>query len=104
MVLDNENEDENEEDQQISDNEEEEEVKGLASDPFEVHFNLPSDDYLNKEEKLVLKDHEKWPIVDKKTYADLALTSMLQLPPGEQIEPPLLKSTKLKDYAIKNVF
>lgn len=102
VVLDNENEDENEEDQQISDNEEEEEeVKGLASDPFEVHFNLPSDDYLNKEEKLVLKDHEKWPIVDKKTYSDLALTSMLQLPPGEQIEPPLLKSTKLKDYAIK---
>ncbi|RCK59270.1 U3 small nucleolar RNA-associated protein 25 [Candida viswanathii] len=95
-----EDEQEGEEDQYVSDNEEEE-VTGLASDPFEVHFNLPSDDYLNKEEKLVVKDKEKWPIVDKKTYSDLALTSMLQLPPGELIEPPLLKSTKLSEYSIK---
>lgn len=102
IVLENE---QDEDDQEISDNEdeedEEEEVKGLAKDPFETHFNLPSDEYLNKEEKLVVKDNGKWPIVDKQAYSDLSLISMLQLPPGEAIQPPLLKSTHLNDYSIK---
>ena len=52
----------------------------LSTDPFELHFNLPSDDYLAKEEKLVLKDNEKWRTVDKQTYSDLAISSLVQLP------------------------
>ncbi|EMG50095.1 hypothetical protein G210_4892 [Candida maltosa Xu316] len=89
-----------EEDSEQEDDEEET-VKGLESDPFEVHFNFPSDDYLAKEEKLVIKDNGKWPLVDKKTYTDICLTSLTQLPPGEPIEPPLLKSTQLDQYSIK---
>ena len=54
-----------------------------------------------KEEKLVLKDNEKWRTVDKQTYSDLAISSLVQLPPGEPLNPPLLKSSKLSEYTIK---
>ena len=84
-----------------SDNEDEDTVNRLSTDPFELHFNLPTEDYLAKEEKLVLKDNEKWCTVDKRTYSDLAVTSLVQLPPGEPINPPLLKSSKLNEYTIK---
>lgn len=84
-----------------SDNEDEDTVNRLSTDPFELHFNIPTEDYLAKEEKLVLKDNEKWCTVDKRTYSDLAVTSLVQLPPGEPINPPLLKSSKLNEYTIK---
>lgn len=100
----NEGEDENVDENGIdseSDNEDEDTVNRLSTDPFELHFNLPTEDYLAKEEKLVLKDNEKWCTVDKRTYSDLAVTSLVQLPPGEPINPPLLKSSKLNEYTIK---
>ncbi|CAX40201.1 conserved hypothetical protein [Candida dubliniensis CD36] len=100
----NEGEDENVDENGIdseSDNEDEDTVNRLSTDPFESHFNLPTEDYLAKEEKLVLKDNEKWCTVDKRTYSDLAVTSLVQLPPGEPINPPLLKSSKLNEYTIK---
>ena len=83
------------------DDDDEDATNRLSTDPFELHFNLPSDDYLAKEEKLVLKDNEKWRTVDKQTYSDLAISSLVQLPPGEPLNPPLLKSSKLSEYTIK---
>ncbi|KAF6066697.1 hypothetical protein FOB64_004168 [Candida albicans] len=95
------NVDENEIVSESDDDDDEDATNRLSTDPFESHFNLPSDDYLAKEEKLVLKDNEKWRTVDKQTYSDLAISSLVQLPPGEPLNPPLLKSSKLSEYTIK---
>ncbi|CCG23177.1 Yil091c protein [Candida orthopsilosis Co 90-125] len=75
----------NEESESESENEEEDSPAELAIDPFEVHFNQPSDEYLEKEEKLVIKEHNKWTTSSKVTYEDLSLSSTTLSPPGETI-------------------
>lgn len=75
----------NEESESESENEEEDSPAELAIDPFEVHFNQPSDEYLEKEEKLVIKEHNKWTTLSKVTYEDLSLSSTTLSPPGETI-------------------
>lgn len=75
----------NEESESESENEEEDLPAELAIDPFEVHFNQPSDEYLEKEEKLVIKEHNKWTTLSKVTYEDLSLSSTTLSPPGETI-------------------
>ncbi|KAI5954580.1 UTP25 [Candida jiufengensis] len=79
------------EDEEVESEDDEDSPSGLANDPFEVHFNQPSEEYLEKEEKLVLKDHEKWKISAKNTIEDLSLSSIATLPPGSPINSPIEK-------------
>ncbi|EGW34000.1 uncharacterized protein SPAPADRAFT_134197 [Spathaspora passalidarum NRRL Y-27907] len=81
--------------------EDEESPKGLNQDPYEVHFNQPLDDYMASQEKLCVKENQKWNITDKKVLNDLSLTSMLQVPPGESVSRPLSNVNSLDDYLIK---
>lgn len=90
----------NEESENESENDVDDSPAELAIDPFEVHFNQPSDEYLEKEEKLVLKEHNKWVTLSKMIYDDLSLTSMTLTPPGEGIAYVTTKKdpTNIKDF------
>ncbi|KAI5969586.1 UTP25 [Candida margitis] len=78
-------EDHEESDDDDEENDEEDSPAELAADPFEAHFNQPSDEYLEKEEQLVIKEHNKWNISSKATFEDLSLSSTTLTPPGEAI-------------------
>ncbi|CAI5756049.1 unnamed protein product [Candida verbasci] len=88
--------DEEEEEEEVEISDDEDSPVGLAFDPFEVHFNQPSEEYLSKQEK----SREKWKIMDKKLYEDLNLSTLTQAS-SEILQPPLLNKSKIEDYGIK---
>ncbi|KAG5420597.1 UTP25 [Candida metapsilosis] len=93
-------EEDNEDSENESENDEEDSPAELATDPFEVHFNQPSEEYLEKEEKLVLKEHNKWTTSSKVAYDDLSLSSTTLSPPGEDITQVSSKKnpTSINDF------
>lgn len=95
--LEEEPEYEEEEDEVVSDDEAEDQ----ASDPFEVHFNQISDEYSDSQEKLVIKDKQRWSVSLKANYPDLNYSSMVQSPPGVPIKIDNKQVSNLKDVGIK---
>lgn len=109
------NEDEDEDEDQEDEEEEEDEVAGAKLiesdqeeshseleedddsddelDPFEAHFNLQSDDYLQKQETL-LQLNPRWPIVSKNAYELEKYTSLFQSLPSAEAKVPSLKLQK----------
>lgn len=91
---------ESDEDDVIDENEDEEETK----DPFEAHFNLQSEQYLDRQTE-VLKEKVRWPITSKKTYS-LGYSSLLQAAPDSPApvasnDVPFL-DRQFSDYLIKH--
>ncbi|KAK6456393.1 U3 snoRNA-associated protein 25 [Scheffersomyces xylosifermentans] len=84
--------DEEIEDESADEDDIEDTVKGLEQDPFEVHFNLIEDSYIDTEEKLVIKEREKWSIESKNSYPELGYSTLMQVPPGSSI--PITSHTK----------
>lgn len=109
-------EDENDENEENSEAEEQNDVDDsdnesengefsylIHNDPYEVHFNQPSEEYAEREEKAILKNKEKWSINDRKTHDNGKYTSFTQLPPGEPIKTVTMTShkTSLEQYPLK---
>lgn len=91
-------EDEDDDDEDI---EEDDDIKyGIENDPYEIHFNQPSEEYINEEERLVIKDHGIWPTSSRSKNAEY--TSITQLPPGKAIiNEHVVNRTKLNQYPVK---
>ena len=100
-----EEEEEEEEDEEEEEEDDEDTPAGINNDAFELHFNQPTEEYLEQEDKLVLKENAKWNIHKKESYDDLSLTSITQSPPGSSITIPssLLKQkgTDISEYPLK---
>ena len=101
----NEEDQDNEDDNEVltSDEEEDDEdsARGLAQDPLEAHFNRVEDSYIDNQERLVIKEREKWTTVEKKTYDNLGYSSLTQSPPGRAISIPSKTKVKISDFFIK---
>jgi U3 small nucleolar RNA-associated protein 25 len=89
----NEDDGEDEEDDDLlSDDDDEEEAK-LTNDPFEVHYNLPQERYIDQQQKLV---SEKWSLLESKTL-ESGYSYLTHVPPGT----PLSTSSNPMKY-VKN--
>lgn len=62
-----------------------EDEKDISLDPFEVHFNNVTDDYAEKQHKLIVSEKQKWPIKTKLDHESIGYTSLYQIPPGEKL-------------------
>ncbi|CAK9436997.1 uncharacterized protein LODBEIA_P14750 [Lodderomyces beijingensis] len=94
-LAEDEAEDQDEQYESDLESDDEDAATGLARDPFDVHFNQPSEEYMEKEEKLVIKEKGKWTVSAKKQYSnDLSLISITQSPPGTPIKVPPSSSSK----------
>lgn len=76
------------------------EHEDAGHDPFERHFNLVSDEYMDAQDKLVRKEKQKWTVAEKSTNKDLRYTSVVQLPPGKSLSAEKAKSG-LTGYSTK---
>lgn len=83
------------------DEDEDDNRNGLLADPYEVHFNKPTDEYVTEQEKLVVHENRKWSLLKRSSLGDLHLLSLLSLPPGIPINSPLSEKQKLHEYPIK---
>lgn len=72
-----------------------------AIDSFEVHFNEITDEYCDSQEKLVIKDKERWVIKLKNNFPQLNYTSVVQTPPGTPIPTDDISVDDLKDVNVK---
>lgn len=89
-------EEDDEEDEEEDD--EPEEDDDTPKDPFEMHFNKVSDEFI--EEKA--SSTGKWTVTEKKSFPELAYVSTTQMTSGEQMASPVLpKSNLLAEY--KNI-
>ncbi|KAI5962343.1 UTP25 [Candida pseudojiufengensis] len=85
---------------EVDSEDDEDSPNGLANDPFEVHFNQPTEQYLEKEEQQVIKDHEKWKIGKRNVLESLSMSSFISLPPGTAINSPIQKvASTVSDYS-----
>lgn len=94
LITESGDEEEENENDFADDSEEEEETK----DPFEVHFNLVSDEYIEKEKKL-LDNKGKWETSGKSKIGNYVVT--FSNPPGEGIDVEESHSKLLSKYHIK---
>ncbi|KAK6464395.1 U3 snoRNA-associated protein 25 [Scheffersomyces coipomensis] len=78
-----ENDVDEEDDDEVDSDDEEEVTSGLASDPFEVHFNQVTESYMESQEKIIIKEKQKWIIDGKDKYDNYS--SITQIPPGKPI-------------------
>ncbi|RLV91050.1 U3 small nucleolar RNA-associated protein 25 [Spathaspora sp. JA1] len=90
-----------EEDDEHLDFVDDESPKELNQDPYEIHFNQPSEDYMTAQEKVCIKEPQKWTLAEKNTLSELSMTTMLQVPPGESISRPLSNVQSLDNYLLK---
>lgn len=79
------------------DNEEDEDEE--TKDPFEVHFNQVSDEYVDKEKKLVVDDKRKWVTSSKNQVGNYIIFA--SSPPGEGIDVQVGNSKLLSNHHIK---
>lgn len=92
-----ENEDSDEGDE---DDEDDDEVEDnvLAKDPFELHFNLVSEEFIEDKSK-ALAEKQKWPFTDKAAIDSLPYTLTTQSSPGEPLAGGVVaKSQQFEDY------
>lgn len=94
--------DENDEDVEELHDIEDDVVASMATDPFEIHFNNSSEEYIDSEAKL-LEQSQKWTVTAKEQIPNSCYSSTTQSPPGEAIPMPtsLAPKTKLRDYGVK---
>lgn len=89
-------------DSEESETEEIEEVEEneniLSKDPFELHFNLVTDDFIEAKVKAI-GEMQKWQFAAKEKIDKLPYTSTLQISPGEQINTAVVStSNQFEDY------
>lgn len=73
----------------------------VSVDPFEVHFNNITDEYAEKEHKLVVTEKQKWPIKTKMDLENIGYTSLYQIPPGEKLGKDSKTPTAISGFNIK---
>lgn len=70
----------------------------LNKDPYELHFNLVSDEFIDKKSKAVAAK-EKWPIAGKARIEHLAYFTSTQNSPGDRFPgQPAANSAVFEDY------
>ncbi|CUM67495.1 uncharacterized protein PRCAT00005192001 [Priceomyces carsonii] len=90
-----------EEDEGAIDDMDEEEQNGR--DPYETHFNLATEDYVETEVKLI-ESHHKWPLKSKKSFPEIGYDTIFQTPPGTSLPSDAVdfrSKASLDDYLIK---
>ncbi|ODV81227.1 DUF1253-domain-containing protein [Suhomyces tanzawaensis NRRL Y-17324] len=97
-------EDEEEEVDEEEEEEDEDETNTIQKNPFEAHFNLVTDEYIEEQEKLVVKQNEKWTLsaLSKVSNSDYSILS--SLPPGKPVATPIDPGSvkNVKDLRLKN--
>lgn len=66
-------------------------------DPFEAHFNLVTEEYIDAKSK-ELTENPRWPISSRSTIPDLVYTTTTQTPPGGALAEPVQKHLLFSEY------